>query len=91
MSLFDFLMVFDPFHIALKELCVCVCVCVCVLKYKFNRVFDHVLIHELSMKSTLPPQLFRAINSHHGVCEYQTPARKVQIQGFISAILPAES
>ena len=43
------------------------------------------------MKSALPPQLFRAINSHHGVCEYQTPARKVQIQGFISAILPVGS
>ena len=43
------------------------------------------------MKSALPPQLFRAINSHHGVCEHQTPARKVQIQGFISAILPVRS
>ena len=71
MSLFDSLMVFDPFHIALKELCVCVCVCVCVLKYRFNKVFDHVLIRKLSMKSALPPHLFRAIKSQYGVCEHQ--------------------
>ena len=44
----------------------------CVLKYKFNKVFDHVLIHKLSTKTTPPPpQLFRAIKSHHGVCEHQ--------------------
>ena len=71
--------------------CVCVCVCVCVLKYRFNKVFDHVLIHKLSMKSALPPHLFRAIKSHHGVCELQTPAREIQIQGFMSAALPSKS
>lgn len=51
MSLFDSLMVFDPFHIALEGT-----LCVCVLKYKFNKVFDCVLIHVVYEISP-PPHL----------------------------------
>ena len=32
--------------------------CRCVLKYKFNKVFDHVIIHKLSMKTTPSPTTF---------------------------------